>query len=192
MRADTPEGVRVATALGRTDGVVRQADADGWAIFHVRPHANRETPVGAALPLRTVQASPSSATADSMHDGSIETAWTAGSSQVGDEQVTIDLGEPREVGAVTLCLGQFVSGFPRNLAIETSPDGAQWTPAWQGATAAASIRAGLADPRTVPLRLEIEPVATRFVRLRQTGSAPGFPWWIAELEVHAAAIAPDH
>ena len=145
MRADTPEGVRVATALGRTDGVVRQADTDGWTIFHVAPRANRGTHVGAALPLHSVESSSSPAGAARMHDGSIETAWTAGSSQVGDEQVTIDLGEPREVGAVTLCLGQFVSGFPRNLAIETSQDGAQWTTAWQGATAR---RAFVPDSRT--------------------------------------------
>jgi hypothetical protein len=191
MRADTPEDARRAATVGRTEGVVRQADADGWAIFHVLPRGGRVPVGGATFPIIGVQSSPPGDAAR-MHDGNIDTAWTAGPSQVGDEQVTVDLGAARVIGAVTLQLGPFAAGFPRRLVIETSPDGVRWATAWQGTTAAATVRAGLDNPRAVPLTLEIAPVSAQFVRLRQTGSAPGAPWRIAELEVHAAPGLSDH
>jgi hypothetical protein len=45
------------------------------------------------------------------------------------------------------------------------------------------VDAAIVDPGTVPLTIDLGIAAARYLRLRQVGSEPGIPWWIAELDV---------
>ena len=74
------------------------------------------------------------------------------------------------------------------LAIDSSPDKATWTPTWDGPTAVPTVRAAIGDPGIVPLTIDLGLVSARYLRLRQTASEPGIPWWIAELNVFAPAV----
>ena len=117
----------------------------------------------------------------------VATAWGSGTEQQGGEEIVLDLGAPAEIDAVVFEMGAYAFGFPRELRIETSPDAVAWTEAWRGPTAVPTVHAALAEPRIVPVAIEIPRLSVRFVRLRQTGREPGIPWWIAELEIRAPA-----
>lgn len=118
-------------------------------------------------------------------DGTVETAWGSGNSQIGDEVLAVDLGSAQSVGAAIFDMGSYAFGFPRQLEVDVSLDGGRWMPAWSGRTAVLTVRAGIAEPGVVPLVVDLGRVRARFLRFRQTGSEPGIPWWIAELHVHA-------
>ena len=120
-----------------------------------------------------------------MMDDRVETAWGSDNSQIGDEEVVVDLGAERQIGAIVLKMGAFAFGFPRLLTVEISSDASRWTPAWTGNTVVETVRAAVEEPTDVPLTIHMGQTSARFVRLRQTGSEPGIPWWIAELAIHA-------
>ena len=88
--------------------------------------------------------------------------------------------------SVVLRMGPYPFAFPRDLMVETSTDGRTWMTAWRGGTARAAVHAALANASDVPILIEIPPVPTHFIRLRQRGSDPTVPWMIAELSVHGS------
>jgi hypothetical protein len=155
-----------------------------WATFTVHP-AGGGVPAssGALVRVVRVDVNRKPEDADRLVDGRLETAWGPGTAQDGAEEVVVDIGEGRHVGAVVLAMGSYAFGFPRELAIDVSNDGSQWRTAWRGQTAVPVLRAALAEPERVPLTLTFAPTPTRFVRLRQLGADSGVPWWIAELEL---------
>jgi hypothetical protein len=105
-------------------------------------------------------------------DGNLQTRWVCGI-QTAEHQITIDLGQLTRAGAVVHTLGAVAADFPRQLLIETSPDGETWATAWQGSPAAAVLFATMDAPRITRVVLPFPPRAARYVRLRQ----------VAELEV---------
>ena len=113
-----------------------------------------------------------------MSDGDLHTAWMA-PTQENVEEFIADLGAAREVRGVTLSLGPFPGGFPRDLSVLTSTDGAQWSDAWNGKGAAPSLQAAIANQRDVPLWLTFSPRTARYVRVRQTGHSSSV-WAVAE------------
>ena len=113
-----------------------------------------------------------------MSDGDRHTAWMAPTQQNVEEFIA-DLGATREVRGVTLSLGPFPGGFPRDLSVLTSTDGAQWSDAWHGKGAAPTLQAAIANQRDVPLRLTFSPRTARYVRVRQTGHSSSV-WAVAE------------
>jgi hypothetical protein len=113
-----------------------------------------------------------------MSDGDRHTAWMA-PTQEHVEEFIADLGAAREVRGVTLSLGPFPGGFPRDLSVLTSADGAQWSEAWSGAGAAPTLQAAIANQREVPLSLTFSPRTARYVRVRQTGHSSSV-WAVAE------------
>ena len=125
-----------------------------------------------------------------MLDGRIDTGWHAGPSQLGDEEVIVDLGTPHDIASIVLGMGPFAFGFPRRLEVDLSLDRQTWNRVWSGATDVATVRGALADPGGVPIRIDFGRASARFVRLHQTAQDPKVPWWIAEISVHAPA-APE-
>jgi hypothetical protein len=177
-------GADIARALGEIDGIVRDQATASWATFVVTPRATPALAFGATVKPATVRANRHPEDIDRLFDGRVETAWGSANNQIGDEEIVVDLGGRTPVGALVLRLGAFAFGFPRLLSIELSDEGRQWTPVWSGETVIDTVRAAVADPVDVPLTIVIGSKETRYLRLRQTGSEPGIPWWIAELEVH--------
>jgi hypothetical protein len=119
-----------------------------------------------------------------LEDDNLDTIWFHANAQDGTEWVVVELNGMQSVAGVTLTQGPHVYGFPRVLAIETSADEETWDTVWQGPTSGLAFRAGLDDPRRVPITVGFEPRQTQFIRLRQLGSDPTYPWVIAELTVN--------
>ena len=121
-----------------------------------------------------------------MADDDERSRWQCGP-QTADQEVTIDLGTAASVGVVRPALGAFGTDFPRRLVVETSVEGVMWSSAWEGPVLGETIAAALADPRRVPLTIPFERRTARYIRLRQVGRDPTWPWSIAEIEVWSGA-----
>jgi hypothetical protein len=182
-----PGADRMMRGVAALPQVREGIQAPGRFTFVVAEHAAALPRVGAPIAWTSVTASHHPEDLSRLRDRRVDTAWASGPEQIGGEVVTIDFGELREVGAVVFRMGAFAFGFPRELVIEASPDGAAWATGWRGRTAVDTVRAAIADPGDVPVTIPIGAVSARYLRLRQTGHEPGIPWWIAELEVHAPA-----
>ena len=142
--------------------------------------------LGPVVPVVRVRASTGEGI-DRLSDGDRLTRWTTGAPQVGGEQVIIDAGISRDVGAVALGVGAFAGDVPRGLSVEVSDDGETWTPVFRGSVAALAVRGALADPHDLPI---VVPVGAqcRYLRLTQIGRDREMWWSIAELSVHGPAM----
>lgn len=176
-------GDAVAEGLARVPWAAAIAETPTHRVFRLR----REVPVpdagGRALSLAGADASESSADAGRLTDGDARTAWST-PSQRGSEHVILDLGRSADVGGVDLAVGPFVAEFPRELAVDHSPDGVVWTTAWQGHTAAALVASAIATPTAPVIAVRFAPAPARFVRLRQVATSTR-PWAIADVRVLA-------
>ena len=181
MRRDAGE---LVAGLERSEGIVRGPADRGWITFQVAPRAPVPLSVGEKIRISRVVANRHPEDVARMLDGSVKTAWGSGINQIGDEEITIDLGSPAEFGSIVFGMGAYAFGFPRRLDVDVSTDAINWTPVWSGETSVATVRAAVTSPSVVPLPVEVESTRARFIRLRQRGAEPGIPWWIAELEVY--------
>jgi hypothetical protein len=155
----------------------------GWTLFQVPRQAFARTPGGTPLPLARVDPNRQPQDVGRLMDGTVESAWGSGMEQRGDEAITIDLGGAKQVRAVVFRMGAFAFGFPRQLTIEASADGADWMRVFEGPTVLQALHAALIDPGDVPLTVPFASTQARYLRLRQTGREVGIPWWIGELQV---------
>jgi hypothetical protein len=157
---------------------------DGWATFVVSSLPRPQVILGPTLALAGIRANRQERDLSRLADGNIESAWGPGTPQDGREEVIVELEAVSTIGSIVLNVGAYSFGFPRELAIDLSPNGQDWQTVWQGETSVLTVRAALADPGNVPLTFDLGSAAAKFVRLRQLGTDPLVPWWIAELEVH--------
>jgi hypothetical protein len=175
--------------FGAMAGVTPGPGHDGWATFILRSNRPASIRFGPEIVVNTVWANRHLEDIGRLSDRRVETAWGSGLSQIGDEEVVIDLGSVQSIGGVVFSMGAYSFGFPRALEIDSSPDQGTWTPVWSGPTAVPAVHAAISDPGTVPLTIDPGLVSARYLRFRQTGAEPGIPWWIAELNVYAPAVA---
>ncbi|HXG57042.1 MAG TPA: hypothetical protein VNJ03_16815 [Vicinamibacterales bacterium] len=96
------------------------------------------------------------------------------------EHVIIDLGRAQVVRAVGFPLRWHYDELGARLAVEASGDGVGWNPAWEGWTAALAIAGALEDQKTVPIRITLPDVNTRYLRIH-----PAPHWMVRELSVYA-------
>ena len=176
-----PEAPAIEARLASMTGIARGPSNDQWASFTVVGRPPVAAPIGPPIAVRSIHVNRFPQDVARMTNGSVESAWNAGLNQIGDEEVTIDLGSTQDVGAIVFKMGAFAFGFPRALEIDSSRDGTTWDPIWGGQPAVLTVHAAIADPGVVPLTIDLGRVATRYLRIRQTGSEPGIPWWIPEL-----------
>jgi hypothetical protein len=173
--------------LGGMAGVVPGPAKEGWATFVLRSHAPSTVRLGAEIAIPNVWANSRNEDIGRVADRDIETAWGSGLNQTGDEELVIDLGSVQPIGAIVFGMGAYSFGFPRALEIDASSDQKTWERAWAGPTAVPTVHAAVIDPGRVPLTIDLGLVSARFIRVRQVGTEPGIPWWIAELNVFAPA-----
>jgi hypothetical protein len=161
-----------------------------WATFVVDAPPPAALELGPRLPLAAVRSNRREQDVGRLSDGDVETAWGPEAPQDGEEELIVELQSVDRVAVIVLDMGAFAFGFPRELAIDISPDGREWQTAWRGDTSVATVRAAVRDPVIVPVAFALPAaISGKFVRLRQLGADPIVPWWIAELEIHAAG--PD-
>ena len=84
---------------------------------------------------------------------------------------------------MSVSTGPLLEGYPRSLVVATSIDGQNWEEVWTGGMAGPALEGILRDPRTAESRIAFRTRAARFIRLRQLGAHPDYPWIIAELKV---------
>jgi hypothetical protein len=173
-----------STLLGETAGM-------SFFLLLQLPSGSRQAGAREALPIASVSGNLAFAARHHLFDGDLGTTWHTRAAQGGNEWIVVELAESRSVGALTLSLGRFAEGFPRELVVETSTDRARWSTVWHGRTAALALAAALDDPRAVPLVVPLEGAAGRFLRLRQVGHDDRSGWIVAELSITGPARVPE-
>ena len=173
----------------RQPGLVAAGGSDGhrqYLLPRIKVDTPAAPPPGRLLPVTALSASCSPEGLGFASDGDIDSRWVCGI-QNADQQVTFDLGRSATAGAIVHALGTAGADFPRQLIVETSLNGDDWEPAWQGSPAAAVLRAAMEAPRSTRAVLSFTPRPARYVRLRQIGRHEVNYWSIAEFEVWTGA-----
>jgi len=155
------------------------------------PPADRMTaprPHGGALHVEEFETNVNPQLIPALTDGDLHTRWQTGP-QKGIEHLTLDLGAVQPVGAVELSMGEFTTDAPRDLLVEASDDGRDWTTVWRGHGEREIFLSVLRDPKRVPLVIDLGDRRTRFIRLSQLGQDPVWYWSIAECAMFAPATA---
>jgi hypothetical protein len=191
VNRQTSQAARSEEALSRMAGVSRVASDERWSAFVIQVPGLHDERLGGNIPMKSISANRNDEDVKRMTDGRIDTAWSGGGNQIGDEQLRIDLGKEQTIGGLVFSMGAFSFGFPRYLQIDVSSDQVEWRPAWAGRPAVNTVHAAVTDPDVVPLTINVGEIKGRYIRIQQTGSAPGIPWWIAELSVRAPGQAPS-
>lgn len=174
--------VELRAMIEREPGVEFVGRQGGALQYRLRQQAaTAAAPLGRRIEVRSVSASCDPAGLPFVTDLDMGTSWICGA-QVEDQQLTVETGDPVTAGALVLAFGPHGTGFPRELIVETSPDGTAWEAAWEGSPAALVLRAALESPRETRVALHFRPRTARSVRLRQIGRDDRY-WSIAELEV---------
>jgi hypothetical protein len=192
VNRQTSEAARSEETLSRMAGVSRVGNDERWSTFVIQARGLHDGPLGANIPIKSISANRNDEDVSRMTDGRIDTAWSGGVNQIGDEEIRIDLGSEQNIGGIVLSMGAFAFGFPRSLQVSASSDQVEWRPAWAGRPAVNTVHAAVSDPDVVPLTIDVGEIKGRYVRIQQGGSAPGIPWWIAELSVRAPAENSSH
>jgi hypothetical protein len=163
------------------------ASDEHWSTFVIQARGLHDKRLGANIPMKSISANRNNQDVKRMTDGRIDTAWSGGNNQIGDEEIRIDLGTEQSIGGIVFSMGAFSFGFPRYAQIAASSDQIEWRPAWSGRPAVNTVHAAVNDPDVVPLTIDVGDIKGRYIRIQQKGSAPGIPWWIAKLSVRAPA-----
>jgi hypothetical protein len=119
-------------------------------------------------------------------DHNPRTYWAGSHFQrVGDELI-LDLGTQVRPCAVVLSMGEFRVSYPRQLTVETSSTGQEWTRVAIKRTAGLTMQGALANPKTVPIVIPLAVSAGRFVRLRIDEAHPTIAWLVTDVDVRVA------
>lgn len=180
-RGDAPA---LAAAVESVQGVRPLPTSDRWLRYLVPQRRSAAASVGPPLAIARVAASVAAPDAGRSHDGDIESGWSSGINQIGNEVMTIELETTHDVNAIVIEMGAFAFGYPRDLAIDAEQSDGSFVEIWRGPTAQAATVAALERDDRVPMTLSVPVVRTRRLRLRQLGTSPGVPWWIPEISVH--------
>jgi hypothetical protein len=180
-----PDEERMLHRFVRTHpGATTLGVCEGTAFFLIAaepPLTRNERALGTPLPIASMTADVAPDVARLAIDGDLSTRWQAGE-QHEDHFIQADLGMERSVSGVVFELGPFPSDFPRFLRVKVSTDGSSWAETWAGPTHRMAFRAGLTDPKRMPLVLSFDPARARYVRFEQTGRDHEF-WSVPELRI---------
>ncbi len=155
-----------------------------WSFFAVTPRPL--APVcghGEVLPIHGASFNGAAMNVSPIVDGSAATIWATSWPQRAGDTIVLDLESTAQPCAVLMSLGPAVYLYPRKLEIDTSADGAAWTPAFAGSALDAAVRAALARPADPWLEFALPGLPTRFIRLRLAASHPKLPWLITDLAI---------
>src|SRR5262249_3811116 len=137
---DRRDRERWSTLVSRHPGATRIGGDQSWELYRIA-----QSPAPAAIsPFRSVPITHVRTTDHPEHagmlvDGSIETVWTSGQPQAGNEEIELDFGRPIDLAALKIELGAAYSDFPRRLEVECATTPEEWRPCWSGSAAALAI-----------------------------------------------------
>jgi F5/8 type C domain-containing protein len=176
---EDPGGIEAQYAAGAPGAI--QAASDGRRTLFRVPKAAEDSRLGDHWPIAGVRVAHHEEWKSLMLDGNPETGW-ADLPADPDAWVIADLGQIREVAAVTESIGGYSQDFPRYLIIEGSRDGDSWNRLWEGPTYANAVLGFIRAPRSASLNLPFAARSVRYVRLRETARPTN--WRIQELRIY--------
>ncbi|HXI72657.1 MAG TPA: carbohydrate-binding protein [Verrucomicrobiae bacterium] len=105
-------------------------------------------------------------------DGNLTTRWSTGTSQVNGQWFQVDLGSANAFNKIVLNYVNSANDYPRGYQVYVSNDGVTWGGSIATGTGSSSITT-----------ITFVPQSARYIRILQTGSAPGTFWSIDEFNV---------
>jgi hypothetical protein len=163
-------------------GVVITGENDRFIQFRLPASNASRGSAGHRLPIQSVSSDCGDTTLLSMLDRRGETRWVCGPVVSGVE-VVVDLGREVAAGAILQREGTFTPAVPREMRIETSRDGREWTPAWQGNAWAVALAVAMKRPHGLEMWFPFDPRPARYIRLTRPPLHEAAYWTISELEV---------
>lgn len=109
---------------------------------------------------------------EKVKDGRVNTRWTTGNFQKGDEWIQLDLGAQKPFNEIELFQANSVKDYPRSYEVYVSKDGENW-----GEPIAKGM--GTEGQATI-IRLHSK-ITARYLKVKQTGSSKGNWWSLHEL-----------
>jgi len=168
-----------------TDQIAERRYFGGTFVYRLRPG----TPLPAVDPSHPLPAGAYRLTSshDTAHlpllsDGDLLTGWKTFEPQRGGEWIALEFPQVTDVAAVHLELRAFrLREYPRQLIIETSPDGREFSPRFSGSVLPHIGAALLADTRRIAVDVPLAANQTRMLRIRQVGATSKWQWALQEL-----------
>jgi hypothetical protein len=163
------------------------ADENRWTFFAMDTLPAAPACDGRTVPIAGISTNDPPIDLARLTDHNPKTFWAGSHYQrVGDELI-LDLGTQVRPCAVVLSMGEFRISYPRQLTVETSSTGHEWTRVAIKRTAGLTMQGALANPKTVPIVIPLAVSAGRFVRLRVDEAHPKIAWMVTDVEVRVAA-----
>ncbi len=163
------------------------ADEGRWTFFAMDTQPEPSVCDGRPAPIASISTNGAPVDLARLTDRDPRTWWAGPHTQrIGDELI-LDLGAEVRPCAVMLSMGEFRISYPRQLTVETSSTGREWTRVAARRTAGLTMRGALANPKSVPIVIPLAASAGRFVRLRIDEPHPQIAWLVTDIEVRVAA-----
>jgi len=189
---DRASGVEVVRAIRAHPDQVDDVYDDGVVVaFRLRPANDAPSPAAPSGALQQVPPSQLIATASHnvdrlpfAFDGDLDSRWLSGGGQTGTEQIVIQFRQPRQVARLSLRFGlRSLGDYPRMLVVDaTAPDGTA-REVYRGDVLTPLALAVVKDGTYPSLDIEMTPMPTTRLSLRQLGRTSRTFWSIHEIEV---------
>lgn len=127
----------------------------------------------------TATASLNSGAAGNALDGNVSTRWDTTAVQVNGQWYTVDMKENNTFNKISLDITASPNDYPRGFQVFVSTDGTNF-----GSSIASGAGTSTITEITFPLQ------TARYIKIVQTGSAPGNYWSIHEYNIYNAIIPP--
>ena len=117
-------------------------------------------------------------------DGVPGSRWLTGERQQGREWIELRFADMTNVARVRLDMDRRSFGdYPRGLAIESSSDGREWRPLFEGGVLPQLALSVIREPRAPGIDIVLPPNETRVLRLRTLGPTHRWYWSVHEIRV---------
>jgi uncharacterized repeat protein (TIGR02543 family) len=107
-------------------------------------------------------------------DGDSNTRWSPGADQTNGQWFQVDMASARTFNRIVLDANSSSGGYPRGYEVKVSNDGTNWS---------SSVATGTGSNAVITVAFATQ--TARYIRVTQTGSAPGTWWSIHEFYVYA-------
>ena len=144
------------------------ADDARWAFFAAETQPEPPVCDGRTVPIAGISTNDPPVDPGRLTDRNPKTWWAGSHFQRPGDELILDLGTTVQPCAVAVSVGEFRKSYPRQLAVETSLTGREWTRVAIARTVGLTMRGALRNPKTVTILIPVRPSAGRFVRLGST------------------------
>jgi hypothetical protein len=178
---------RLVALVERQPGAVKVAENEWILQYTLSQRPDGPAAAGEALPIAALDSDCAGRDAGLALDRDEGTRWICPPDLARPQELRIELEQPSMVGAFVLGMGRFFWEAPRSLIVETSLDGEEWNAGWNGSILTNIIDAGMRNPTSMRVIVELPPRQARYVRVRVERQDPGFHFTVPEASVHRPA-----